>query len=285
MTKAMICTPKSLPADMLHKAAQIAIAHNPVNRPSGPPQTPQRLGVLTSKFWGAGGVRLTVGFLEPTSAAIRDRILSHMNAWGTVAGANVQFAWTQTSPQVRITRSGDGYWSYLGTDVLSIHPNEPTMCLEGFTTATPESEYKRVVRHETGHTCGAPHEHTRRSIVALLDEAKTIDYFGRTQGWSEQEVRDQILTPLEDAELITPTESDVVSIMTYQFPGACTRSGRPILGGSDIDETDAAYFRRIYPVAVAPPTHPPVQPDGLPETFVALDAGGKELARYDRRTS
>jgi len=55
-----------------------------------------------------------------------------------------------------------GYWSYLGTDILHIPKNRPTMCLENFSMDTLESEYKRVVRHETGHTLGFPHEHMRR---------------------------------------------------------------------------------------------------------------------------
>ena len=56
-----------------------------------------------------------------------------------------------------------GYWSYLGTDVLHIPVDQQTMNLQGFTERTPESEYRRVVRHETGHTMGFPHEHMRRS--------------------------------------------------------------------------------------------------------------------------
>ena len=56
---------------------------------------------------------------------------------------------------MRIARidSGDqsGYWSYLGTDILSIAAGEPTMNLQEFSMDTPESEFHRVVRHETGH--------------------------------------------------------------------------------------------------------------------------------------
>jgi len=44
------------------------------------------------------------------------------------ATANVQFVESATDPQVRINRAaGDGYWSYLGTNILSIPQGEPTM--------------------------------------------------------------------------------------------------------------------------------------------------------------
>lgn len=49
--------------------------------------------------------------------------------------------------------------------------------LQGFSMTTPESEYKRVVRHETGHTLGFPHEHLRQEIVNDIDPDKAITYF------------------------------------------------------------------------------------------------------------
>src|SRR4029077_12718251 len=134
---------------------------------------------------------------------LRARILLHMNAWG--ARTNVTFTESSTDPQVRIARmSGPdgGYWSYVGTDIKSISATDPTMNLEGFTMQTPESEFHRVVRHETGHTLGCPHEHMRRELVAKIDPKKAIKYFGQTQGWSPQEVRQQVLTPIEEGSLL-----------------------------------------------------------------------------------
>ena len=78
---------------------------------------------------------------------------------------------------VRISLTGNGYWSYLGTDILHIPSNMPTMNLQNFSMNTPESEYKRVVRHETGHTLGFPHEHLQRDIVNRIDPQKAYDYF------------------------------------------------------------------------------------------------------------
>ena len=109
-----------------------------------------------------------------------------MNAWG--AFCNVQFTETATNPQVRIARTGgDGYWSYLGTDVLHIAAGQPTMNLDSFTMNTADSEFHRVIRHETGHTLGFPHEHLRKEIVNRIDRAKALQYFESTQGWSESD--------------------------------------------------------------------------------------------------
>jgi hypothetical protein len=110
----------------------------------------------------------------------------------------------------------------------------------------PESEFHRVVRHETGHTLGFPHEHMRRALVKKLDVAKTIAYFERTQGWSEAEVRAQVLTPIEESTL-RGTSVDAKSIMCYQLPGEITISGKPIIGGTDIDQKDYGFAALIYP--------------------------------------
>ncbi len=111
---------------------------------------------------------------------------------------------------------------------------------------TDEREFRRVVRHEAGHTLGFPHEHMRKELVALIDPEKAYDFFLRTQGWSRQMVDQQVLTPLSKNSIMgTPPDQD--SIMCYQLPGSITRDGQPIRGGSDINATDYAFAGRIYP--------------------------------------
>lgn len=124
------------------------------------------------------------------------------------------------------------------------------MNLQGFTMNTPESEYKRVVRHETGHTLGCPHEHMRKALVARIDPQKAYDYFWRTQGWDKATVDAQVLTPLSESSLMA-TPPDQTSIMCYQLPGSITRDGKPIIGGKDINATDYAFIGKIYPKAGA----------------------------------
>jgi len=258
MPDPIVCTPKLLPRDKWLSAAKKAVDINPMNHA---PVTrlslvipnfvarPEHLAVMVTKYWQNKAVRLTVGFMDNPEAALRKRILQHMNAWSKTA--NVKFVETKTSPQVRIAREADGYWSYLGTDILSIPASQQTMNLEAFTMQTPESEFHRVVRHETGHTMGFPHEHMRRQLVAKIDEQKAIDYFGRTQGWDPQMVRAQVLTPIEDSQLLATPTADANSIMCYQIPGVITKDGKPIVGGKDIDPTDFAFAGKIYPKTTA----------------------------------
>ena len=172
-----------------------------------------------------------------------------MNAWG--ARCNVVFTETASGGQVRIAReAGSGCWSYVGTDILSISADHPTMNLESFSMQTPESEFHRVVRHETGHTLGCPHEHMRAELVNQIDPAKAVAFFGATQGWSPEEVQQQVLTPIETSSLLGTVHADPDSIMCYQIPGTFTKDGQPIVGGLDIDESDFQFMASIYPKAV-----------------------------------
>jgi hypothetical protein len=259
LSRRIACAPRYLPRQEWPRAATNAIAVNPENRPPGfeMDEVPagsdgERLALDVTRYWGRQGVHLTVGFLDKPDLALRNRILSHLNAWGETA--NVVFVESAAEPQVRIARwnskeaapGQDGYWSYLGTDILLIHPDRPTMNLEAFTMQTLDSEFHRVVRHEAGHTLGFPHEHMRKALVNRLSRQKVIDAYMKSQGWTQQEVIDQILTPLEESSLLgTPAQSN--SIMCYEIDGQLTLDGEPIVGGTDITADDHAFAAQIYP--------------------------------------
>jgi len=287
----LVCTPRRLPEHLRVAAAERAIEHNPANRPSSlivahalgtnPPKA--RIAVLTGKRWKMTpkGLVFTVSFLEPASAALRKRILAHMNAWSKTA--NVRFVESGDHPMVRIAFASNppdmaGYWSYEGTDILSIPAAEPTMNLEAFSMQTPLSEFHRVVRHETGHTLGFPHEHMRAQLVQLIDRDKAIRFFGATQGWSPAEVEAQVLTPLEQSSIIG-TPPDQVSIMCYQIPGSITRSGKPILGGTDIDKSDYAFAGAIYPKPPKASATERAPANGLAAKKVATRRVGRAAAK------
>ena len=252
------CTIKVLPQEQWIPAATKAIEINSANAPAthllrlASPNgviPPEHLALLTAKRWSSLGIRLTVGFLDNPTTVLKALILSHMNAWGT--WANVQFVETATDPQVRISRTvGDGYWSYLGTDILQIPANQSTMNLDSFTENTTPSEFYRVIRHETGHTLGFPHEHTRQDIVNRIDQEKAITYFMSTQGWSREEVIAQVLTPLSNSALIATAQADINSIMCYWLPASIMKDGIAVNGGTDIDNQDAEFAAMVYPKLV-----------------------------------
>ena len=87
----------------------------------------------------------------------------------------------------------------------------------------------------------------RRALVQRIDRAKAFAYFDRTEGWTRDEVEDQVLTPLDDASVMGTTESDPLSIMCYQLPGSIMKDRKPIRGGVDINPKDHAFASGLYP--------------------------------------
>jgi hypothetical protein len=255
----ILCRPKSLPLDKFAAAARRSIEINPDNAretrrvaltPVGRRGGPLRIAVVVARKWPTSGVRLSVSFLDKPSSALRTRILSHMNAWGEAA--NVVFSETQGTGQVRISRFDKpddvaGYWSYIGTEILEAEEDQPTMNLDSFTMRMSESEFRRVVRHETGHTLGFDHEHMRSDIVKRIDREKAIKFYDKDQGWTAKEVKEQVLTPLSKRSIMGTAESDPLSIMCYHLPGKIMKDGKPVTGGVDINPRDFAFAASLYP--------------------------------------
>lgn len=210
----------------------------------------RRLALVVARRWPETGVDLTVQFLDNPSMALRKRLLLHMNAWGL--HANVRFRDTSGVGMVRVARMNHppddaGFWSYIGTDILGIEDDKPTMNLQSFTMRTPESEFLRVVRHEAGHTLGFEHEHMRADLVKLIDRQKAFVYYKKHDGWLTRETEAQVLTPLSTRSLMGTLESDPLSIMCYQIPAEITKNGEAIEGGVDISATDHAFVAKVYP--------------------------------------
>lgn len=255
----ILCRPRTLPVEKLVDAERRAIEINPENAldhrlvartPIGRRGGPRRIAVVIARRWPASGVRLSVSFMDNPSVALRSRILKHMNAWGE--HANVLFSETAGVGEVRIARFDSpedvaGYWSWVGTEIRDIDDNEPTMNLDSFTMRTEEAEFRRVVRHEAGHTLGFDHEHMRSDIVKRIDRKKAIEFYDVDQGWSPEEVEEQVLTPLVKKSIMGTKESDPLSIMCYHLPGKIMKDGKAVTGGKDINANDFAFAKSLYP--------------------------------------
>lgn len=255
----ILCRPRTLPVEKLVDAERRAIAVNPENAlehrlvartPIGRRGGPRRIAVVIARKWPASGVRLSVSFMDNPSVALRTRILKHMNAWGEQA--NVLFSETAGVGQVRIARFDSpadvaGYWSWVGTEILEIDKDEPTLNLDSFTMNTSEAEFRRVVRHEAGHTLGFDHEHMRSDIVKRIDRKKAIAFYDEDQGWSPEEVEEQVLTPLAKKSIMGTKESDPLSVMCYHLPGKIMKDGKAVTGGKDINANDFAFAKSLYP--------------------------------------
>jgi hypothetical protein len=247
------CLIKELPEDQVAPAAELAQKINPMDSTGL-----DRLALATPKRWNIHGQHLTVGFLDDPEPLLIERILSHMNSWGSFCNFQFSQSTTPAAGQVRISRAPmSGYRSYVGTDILHIDSPEPTMWLEDFTMDTMDSEFYRVIRHETGHTMGFVHEHLRKEIVERVDPEPAFAWFLKQDGWDRKKTQQNVLTPL-DPSLVSTSSLDPTSIMCYQLPSDIMKEGIGVPGGPNIDATDQASQRdaTLFPVGIVSMTTP-----------------------------
>ncbi|KAF9047904.1 hypothetical protein BJ165DRAFT_1468672 [Panaeolus papilionaceus] len=248
-----VCFEEELPEEHIIPAAQRAIELNPKNAPNGHTsgvRMTQRLALMTSKKWPSP-VRLKVEFMEQTSPQLRTRIVGHMNAWSQYCDVEFREDMKNAQATVRITLLGKSYKSAVGTDIKTRNPKNPTMWLGGFTMNTSESEYRRVVRHETGHTLGFRHEHLRKDIVKWIDKDKAYAYYGSgPNGWDKPKIDANVLTGIDEKVLTATKEVDGDSIMCYFIGDLLTAKAPHFVGGRDISPKDAKLAREVYPMYV-----------------------------------
>lgn len=247
------CTVKKLPPKKQEAAALHSITDFPANAPANAHTLSiQQVVALATHYWGPGDRIFAVQFLDTTNRPLIDRILSHMNAWSGFT--NKSFQYVARDGEVRVALGVEGYWSYLGQSILQIGRTSATMGLQGFTLNHSEAEYKRVVRHETGHTLGFQHGQLLPATVNRLDRAKTIAWFNRYYGWGEAQTVQNVLTPIDLSQAVGDFEGeDPDSIMTYLIPPECFKDGVGIVGGLDITNRDRKSAAALYPPREPPP--------------------------------
>jgi astacin (peptidase family M12A) len=111
---------------------------------------------------------------------------------------------------------GDGSWSYIGRDILSIPVNERTM---SFGWKLDQNAYGLTTAiHEIGHTLGMPHEHQNPFAGIVWNEEAVYNYLGGPpNNWPRQTTYNNVLRKLNPAD-VAGSNWDPDSIMEYQFP-------------------------------------------------------------------
>lgn len=133
----------------------------------------------------------------------------------------------------------DGCYSELGTECFRItDQNQPTMNFAWFDVGT--------VLHEFGHVLGLDHEHQSTFDNQIDWNYKKLYKWGyEVFHWSKQDVQEQILDPLKNAE---GTSYDPESIMLYYYPAYLTNDGKGTRENLRLSPIDVLYINKLYPI-------------------------------------
>ena len=238
------------------------LAQNPLPgiSDSSPPPGALSAAAVVNNIWSK--TRLQVSFVDaetydPTGI-IRLRIRTVVQLWSEAALGGINFDWSdkmQYDSDIRISLRPDGtFWSLVGTDTRLSGSNLITLNL-GFNNSEYYSssdtnnfyvrEFHRLVLHEFGHALGFVHEHLSPKSPIKFNEPAAIAYF-RINGLgqlTDDQIRDQILTPATDAENLT--EFDMKSVMLYPFPASIANP--PTDNNWQLSAKDIESVRKAYP--------------------------------------
>lgn len=158
--------------------------------------------------------------------------------------------------------AGDGYWSYLGTDVLQIGQQERTMNFGS--DLTRDRRGVDVPVHEIGHTLGFPHEHQNPLAGIVWDEPAVHDTFsGPPNNWTPEMIERNILRKIPTGE-VEGSDWDRDSIMHYAFQAGLIKvpaefRTEPLIPDPGLSEADKEQALFFYPASQPTPVLQPFE--------------------------
>ena len=133
--------------------------------------------------------------------------------------------------------------SVIGTDAMYIKQSLPTMHL-CFTGTENYAEMQGTILHEFGHALGLLHEH-QHPAVQINWNKPLVKKIMKGQGWTEQDVNEQIFNPLEESKHFC-TKYDPDSIMLYHYPSDWTLDGKGTSINEDLSIGDQQIISKLY---------------------------------------
>lgn len=223
--------------------------------------------MLTGKKWATGRV-LRCSFDWTNDTRVQDRVKRVANMW--MEFANVDFEWVGGGGDVRIAFvEGDGSWSYIGTDALTIPRNQPTMNFGWLTPETDETEYHRVVLHEFGHALGMPHEHQNPAGGIPWDVDAVYRYYGGPPNyWDKPTIDANIFAQYSETQTVH-TELDRESIMLYAIPNELTLGDYWVGWNTELSQKDKDFIKWQYPGADTSEPDEPKKFEGVPRVAIS----------------
>lgn len=204
----------------------------------------KKIWAKKSILWPAKST-IKVAFLNGSQSQI-DKTWARFEVVDSICNLKFERAILGDRSDVRVYfNPNDGHWSYMGIYCKQIPQTQKTMNI-GLTSSDSEEEFDRVVVHEVLHAVGFWHEHQHPFSAIPWNVPKVLEYYRRTQGWSDQQIYAQVLNRQTKEDFIG-SSFDKDSIMEYPVPAELTTNGFSVGWNYKLSPCDIAEIQKIYP--------------------------------------
>ena len=283
-----VCVDRVLPDSWESAAQKWAAAENPENTGSAIPM-PASMAVVRSRKWQPGRT-LRVKFIGG-APAVRQKVFFWAKHYEQFANIKFEQVTDSADAEIRIAfEPTEGSWSYVGTDILTVPRNLPTMNFGWLTPTSSDQDYSSVVLHEFGHALGCIHEHQSPAGGIPWDKDVVYrDLSGPPNRWSKAQIDANMFTQYNQNQTQF-TDLDPASIMMYSFPSAWTGGKLATRWNTVLSPVDKSYIAAMYPrenapapdpQPVAPPSPPAPDPSPPPETGTVPGTRAEGVLRID----
>jgi len=224
----------------------------------GDPGTDTGHFVMSKKAWPMGNKTLNLSyyFLDGTDTqqkAVNDTIGHNASSEKWSDFANVTFVWTpnQDDANIRVSFTGQGSWSYIGTDAKNVtDKNKPTLNLGWLPQSGDITDADRgTILHEFGHSLGLMHEHQSpaRGGKITLNLLAVYNYYRPLLNYNDALVKSQVVDVYNSKDLACYSDLDLKSVMMYFMPAKLNEQGIEVGVNTKLSQVDKAYITINYP--------------------------------------
>ena len=223
---------------------RLADLSNPEVKPSKPNAVRSGASPIPN-LWAVGTV-IQISFLDGSNEQ-QEFVRSIAAEW--LEHANLSFDFRDTPSAVRVSFSGPGNWTLMGTNALrELDSAKPTMNLGSVRAIGGLKRRERLtVLHEFGHLLGLIHEHQNPN--ANLDwavEHVYAEYTGPPNYWTREQI-DRVLIQPASNDYANYREFDQNSVMSFAIPSRLFNDGVGIRPDSELSNSDKELISRLYP--------------------------------------